>query len=231
MAIRVARNAAGNCVVFYGQTNPVYFNACLSAEIIDTDYVSVINDIASESLSADKYEFYRVHYSEWRDGDNNSFASAQAAVDHINSIGNVANNQGQFDMTASETLDFSLDSTETTVLFSNGDSYPVNGIRAAANDDNHINILQHLGDVAIYTDLRVANASINGTAVNSTLATAVNELNAFYQHTGTSTSDAPVITSASTVNMYEGETLNYELIASNGVGYEWSNSSFWSYYR
>ena len=71
--------------------------------------------------------------------------------------------------------------------------------------------------------LGVGNASINGTAVNSTLATAVNELNAFFQHTGTSTSDAPVITSASTVNMYEGETLNYELIASNGVGYEWSN--------
>jgi hypothetical protein len=223
MAIRVARNAAGNCVVFYGQTNPVYFNACLSAEVVDTDYVSVINDIASSSLSADKYEFYRVHYSEWRDSDNTAFASAQATVDYINSIGNVANNQGQFVLSATDTLDFSLDSTETTVLLDNGDSYPVNAIRAAGNEDGHINILQHLGDVSLYSDLRVANASIDGTSVNATLATAVNELNAFFQRTGSSSGDAPTISSATTVNMNEGDTLNYELIATNGVGYEWTN--------
>jgi hypothetical protein len=65
MAIRVTRNAAGNCLTFLGQTNPVYFNACLSAEIIDTDYVNIINDISSFGAATNSYEFYRIHYSKW----------------------------------------------------------------------------------------------------------------------------------------------------------------------
>ena len=76
MSIKVARNASGNCVVFYGQTNPVYFNACLSAEV-DGDYISVKNDIASsttENSDNSVYEFYQLHFSEWVDEEGSSFA-------------------------------------------------------------------------------------------------------------------------------------------------------------
>ena len=37
MAIRISRNDAGNCVNFVGTSNPTYWNACLSAEINETN--------------------------------------------------------------------------------------------------------------------------------------------------------------------------------------------------
>lgn len=225
MAIKITRNEAANCINFVGSTNPAYFNACLSAEINseDSDRIDIINDIRTEEGGVTEYEFYAVDYTDFADKDGNAFASAQAAVDYVNANANVANNTGRFLLSATDTIDFTTDQTETTVLLDNGDAYAVNSIRAVANDDGHINIIKHTVDVAIYTDLRVANASIDGTAVTQTLATAVNELNALFEHSGGASGDAPVITSATTVNLTSGDTLNYELVATNGVGYEWSN--------
>lgn len=225
MTIKITRNEAANCINFVGSTNPAYFNACLSAEVNseDSDRINIINDIRSEEGGTVEYEFYAVDYTDFADKDGNDFTSAQAAVDYINTNANVANNTGRFLLSATDTIDFTTDQTETTVLLDNGDAYAVNSIRAVANDDGHINIIKHTVDVAIYTDLRVANASIDGTAVTQTLATAVNELNALFAHSGGASGDAPVITSATTVNLTSGDTLNYELVATNGVGYEWSN--------
>ena len=47
MAIRIVRNEAGNCINFFGSSNPTYWNACLSGEVDSTDSnsVNVINDI------------------------------------------------------------------------------------------------------------------------------------------------------------------------------------------
>ena len=224
MSFRVTRNAAGNCINFIGSSNPAYWNACLSAEE-DSEVagtINVVNDIRTVSSGATQYEFYQVPYDTFLRADGTSFANATEAAEYITTEANVATNTGQFVLSATDTLDFQLDDTGTTVLLDNGDAYAVNSIRAVANDDGHINILQHTGTVAIFTDLRVANASIDGTAVTAVLATAVNELNALFQQSG-STGDAPVITSATTVNLTEGDTLNYELVATNGVGYEWSN--------
>jgi hypothetical protein len=225
MAIKITRNEAANCINFVGSTNPAYFNACLSAEVNseDSDRIDIINDIRTEEGGVTEYEFYAVDYAAFSDKDGNVFASAQAAVDYINANANVANNTGRFLLSATDTIDFTTDQTETTVLLDNGDAYAVNSIRAVANDDGHINIIKHTVDVAIYTNLRVANASIDGTAVTQTLATAVNELNALFAHSGGASGVAPVITSATTVNLTSGDTLNYELVATNGVGYEWSN--------
>jgi len=58
-------------------------------------------------------------------------------------------------------------------------------------------------------------------ALGATEADTVNALNAIFQAAG-STGNAPVITSALTVNVTQGDTINYELIATDGVGYEWS---------
>lgn len=224
MSFRVTRNAAGNCINFIGSSNPAYWNACLSAEE-DSEVagtINVINDIRTVSSGSTQYEFYQVPYDTFLRADGTSFANATEAAEYITTEANVATNTGQFVLSATDTLDFQLDDTGTTVLLDNGDAYAVNSIRAVANDDGHINILQHTGTVAIFTDLRVANASIDGTAVSGTLATAVNELNALFQQSG-STGAAPVITSSTTVNLTQGDTLNYELAATNGVGYEWSN--------
>lgn len=224
MAFKVTRNAAGNCINFIGSSNPAYWNACLSAEV-DAGVggtINVINDIRTATEGTTQYEFYQMPFDNFVRADGTAFADADEAAAYITAEANVASNTGQFVLAANDTMDFSLDDTGTTILVDNGDAYAVNAIRAAANDDGHINILQHTGDVSIFTDLRVANTSIDGVVVNATLATAVNELNALFQQSGGSTGSAPVITSATTVSLTVGDTLNYELTATNGVGYEWS---------
>ncbi len=52
-----------------------------------------------------------------------------------------------------------------------------------------------------------------------------NELNAVFSTAGTPSTDIPNITSTLNVNLTEGETLNYELTADYGVGYEWDLSN------
>ncbi len=227
MPITVSRNAAGNCINFIGTTNPAYWNACLSAEVDadDSARINVVNDIRTVSEQETVYEFYKIDYTEFRDADGNSFASAQDCADYITANCNVATNTGQFVLTADDSLDFTLDGTSTSVLLDNGDAYSVNAIRAVGNDDGHIDIYQHTGDFIIYRDLRVAQASIDGSPVTQVQATAVNELNALFSQTGGVSGSAPVITSSSSISLEEGETINYELTATNGVGYEWDLSN------
>ncbi len=52
-----------------------------------------------------------------------------------------------------------------------------------------------------------------------------NALNAIFQSSGTPTGQLPSITSPLTISLTEGETLNYELTANYGVGYEWDLSN------
>ena len=84
MAIRIVRNQDGNCITFQGSTNPVYWNACLSAEVDaeDTDRINVINDVRSAN-GAPVYEFFKIPFTEFEDADGNPFATAQDAADYI----------------------------------------------------------------------------------------------------------------------------------------------------
>jgi len=52
-----------------------------------------------------------------------------------------------------------------------------------------------------------------------------NTLNAMFSSAGTPTNEAPTVTSSLSVSLTQGETLNYELTADLGVGYEWDLSS------
>ncbi len=63
------------------------------------------------------------------------------------------------------------------------------------------------------------NAQVYGADVQSV----VNALNTLFSVAGDPSGVAPVITSATTVNLTQGNTLNYELTATGGVGYEWQN--------
>jgi len=62
--------------------------------------------------------------------------------------------------------------------------------------------------------------SYTGTAID-----VCNQLNAIFQSSGTPTGSAPVITSSLLPDLTEGSTLNYELTADYGVGYEWDLSN------
>ena len=63
----------------------------------------------------------------------------------------------------------------------------------------------------------------NTYGVNSTEV--CNALNAIFSSSGTPTENAPNITSSLAISLVEGETLNYELTADYGVGYEWDLSN------
>lgn len=225
MTIRVVRNDAGNCINFVGTSNPAYWNACLSASVNaeDGSRIDVINDIRTATTNETVYEFYAVPYTDFRDRDGGEFADAAAAVAYINANANVATNTGSFTLSETDTLDFDTDDTDTTILVDNGDSYAVNSIQAVLNDDGHITINKHGTQKAIFTDLRVANASIGGTPVSSVGSTAVNELNALFSQTGAATAAAPVITSQTSYNITTGDSVNLVVAATGGVGYEYSS--------
>jgi len=62
----------------------------------------------------------------------------------------------------------------------------------------------------------------NGLVYGATATEACDALNVIFTTSG-STGQAPVITSNTTINVTEGDTINYELTADYGVGYEWNN--------
>ncbi len=127
-------------------------------------------------------------------------------------------------------MDFSIDDTGTTVILSDATTgvalinYPVNTIKAIAEDVG-IRVILDDGDKIYINQLNIAQTYIDGALVTQTLATAVNELNALFQNTGTSTGNAPSITSSLAISIVEGQTLNYELTDDYGTEYEWDTSA------
>jgi hypothetical protein len=63
----------------------------------------------------------------------------------------------------------------------------------------------------------------NGATYGADVPSVVNALNTLFSSSGSPSGLLPVITSSTTVNLTQGDTLNYELTATNGVGYEWEN--------
>ena len=187
MAIRIVRNDAGNCVNFYGTTNPTYWNACLSGEVDPTDNtkINIINDIRTAAEGETIYEFYQMEFTEFADADGNTFATAQEAADYITEKANVHGNDGTgYALTSTDTLDMSRDATNTTVLFDDGSAHAVNSIQAVVADDGTITI-QTKGDepTALYTGLFHTNVYIGGNLITGTAQGVVNNLNALFQVT------------------------------------------------
>ena len=65
----------------------------------------------------------------------------------------------------------------------------------------------------------------NGDPYGANNTEVCNALNALFVATGSSGTELPVITSSLTASIVTGQTLNYELTADYGVGYEWDFSS------
>lgn len=127
-------------------------------------------------------------------------------------------------------MDFSVDATGTTIILSDqstGDAlinYPVNTIKAV-QEDVGVRVILDDGDKIYINQLDIAQTYIDGAIVTQTLATAVNELNALFQNTGTSSGEVPNITSSLAISLVEGQTLNYELTDDYGTEYEWDTSA------
>jgi hypothetical protein len=60
-----------------------------------------------------------------------------------------------------------------------------------------------------------------GVPYGSTPTETCDNLNAMFAASGTAGGEPPEITSALTVNVTQGDTINYELVADRGVGFEW----------
>jgi len=108
---------------------------------------------------------------------------------------------------------------------SNGVQF-LNSLQATMNgpSDVVINVQDLSKGIQIFSDVPFADfVDQSGSAYGSTALEVCNALNAEFSSAGGSDGVAPVITSATTVNLTEGDTLNYELVATNGVGYEWDN--------
>ena len=224
----VKRNLAGNCLTFEGSSNPVFFNNTVRAEVNadNSDNINIVNDIRTGTgvhSNPDQYEFWDVPYTTFCDEDGGAFPDCQTAVDYINDRARVLDTTGRFILDADDTLDFEIDGTRTSIFVDNGLTFPIGSLTAAANDDNHINITSSSGNLIIFRDLRLANASIAGTTVTQTLATAVNELNSLFGQSGGST--APTITSSGTITIDVGDIINYEATTGGGdvSAFEWTN--------
>jgi len=65
----------------------------------------------------------------------------------------------------------------------------------------------------------------NGNSYGNNSTEVCDALNAIFSSSGTPTTSIPNITSTLDISLVEGETLNYELTADYGVGYEWDLSN------
>lgn len=224
--IRVVHNPAGNCINFYNSTQPVYWNGCLKAEVSvgTTDRINIENNIRDVGTGSSIYEFFRVPHTLFVDANSVGFSSAQGAVDYINAQSNFISQQNRFIMSDADFIDFKLDDSFSTILLDNGDNYPTDFLKAIVVDDTSLNIATiQATDVIIYQGLRVSNVSVNGVGLGTTVANVVNDLNALFTQTGGSI--APVVSSASTINVGVGNIINYTATTSGGAvsAFEWTN--------
>lgn len=102
----------------------------------------------------------------------------------------------------------------------------LNSLHAVINPDDatKVDVNDQVEDVIIVYSTGYADfVDFSDTSYGADATEVVNELNNIFNLTGTPNANAPVITSATTINITEGESINYELTADYGVGYEWDN--------
>ncbi len=183
MAIRIVRNEQGNCINFYGSSNPTYWNACLSAEVdsIETNSINVVNDVITSQTGETQYEFFRIPYTEFTKADGNSFNNPQEAADYITANANVIGLSGTGTSLTDRDVCFKLDDTSTSIMLDNGFSYGVNTIKAIDTGDGLITIKSELGDVIHFTGLDHTRACGNdGNPISGGLNDVINYLNELF---------------------------------------------------
>jgi len=108
---------------------------------------------------------------------------------------------------------------------SNGVQF-LNSLQATMDSpsDFVINVQDLSKGIQIFSDVPFTDfVDQSGSVYGSTALEVCNALNSEFSSAGGSEGVAPVITSSTTINLTEGDNLNYTLVATNGVGYEWDN--------
>ena len=222
MAIRIVRNEQGNCINFYGSSNPTYWNACLSAEVDPTvaDSINVVNDIITAQTGITKYEFFQIPYTDFTDKEGNGFATAQEAAEYITANANVTGVSSDVSLIGQQ-IDFKLDDTSTSIMFGNGYNYGVNTIKAVPDADGTIHIKSNFtndfhSDLTFFTGLEHTNVYVNGAAVAGGLNDVVNVLNELFT---VGPFEAVVITDPDAVIIADvaGVDAGYTLVGSTAV--------------
>lgn len=102
----------------------------------------------------------------------------------------------------------------------------LNSIQATTDDptSTKMNIFDSVEQIYLvyqeeFTEFVNENGEQWGVDANAT----INALNATFQSAGTPTGDPPTITSTATLAIVQGGTLNHTLVATYGVGYEWTS--------
>lgn len=94
----------------------------------------------------------------------------------------------------------------------------------ATGDD--VSITDLARNIEIVSDLPYGDfVDQNGDSYGPDAVTVCNGLNTIFSAAGNNLGRVPVITSPLAVSIVQGETLNYELVANYGVGYEWDLSN------
>jgi hypothetical protein len=179
--IRIVRNEAGNCVNFYGSSNPTYWNACLSAQVDSSDptVINVVNDIITSQTGVTQYEFYNIPFTEFEDADGNAFATAQEAADYITAKANVTGVGEGIDLNG-QSIDFKLDPTSTSIIMDNGFHYGVNSIKAVAHTDGTIHLESIGGSKTFFYGLSEQDVTVNGVSASGGLSDVVDALNELF---------------------------------------------------
>lgn len=222
MAIKVTRNDAGNCITFVGSTNPVYWNSCLEGEINENNAnnINVVNKIRTVEEGTVIYEFFDLPYVNFRDRDGNDFISPSDCAEYITANANVLSNTGTFAFSQTDLIDAQRDSTDSTVLFSNGDIYAVNSLTASAQADGTIKIATVRGNKDIYTQVRYYNVSVQDGAVSgfNTLTATVDRLNEVLGGTTVGSNTGNTTTTQTTTSTSADFTVYGSRITETGSG-------------
>ncbi len=182
--IRILRNEQANSIQFEGTTFPVYWNACLSAEIstLDANNITIVNDIESQNQPQRKEEITNEPYTSFVDKDGNGFADSQACVDYINAKANVSGLTGEGIDTALQTLCFTLDTTSTSIMIDNGYSFGVNTIKATTDGNGLIKIVSNntVESITHFYNLDPTTTCVDGSTVSGGLNDVINTLNELF---------------------------------------------------
>ncbi|MDG1949444.1 MAG: hypothetical protein P8J32_01315, partial [bacterium] len=229
--IRIVRNDAGNCINFFGSSNPTYWNACLSGQVDrdDEDSVNVINDIITSQTGEVQYEFFRIPYTEFVDADGNSFSSPTECAEYITEKANVVGLGSEGIDLVGEAICFKLDATSTSIMLDNGYSFGVNTIKAVPHPDGTIHIISNddSSSVTHFYNLDALNVCVNGEPVSGGLQDVSNTLNELFT---VGAFESVVITDpySTIIANVSGETAGYILTGStviNPVGDDLATNS------
>jgi len=112
--------------------------------------------------------------------------------------------RGSIELSDSDEMGFSVDSTRSSILVTDGESYSVNSIHAVSNTHGHIDITKHTTGAVVYSGIRLSRVSIDGYKVTQELQVAVNQLNDLFTQATSGSGSAPKITSQIEITMTEG---------------------------